>query len=81
MFRLLSCCSHILMQDDFIVDAITRNRRTDVIDAKVRTNVLRAVDSLKDELVQLVCDLVRIPSVTAMPADFSSSDTEVEISG
>ena len=81
MFRLLSHCSHILMQDDFIVAAITRNRRTDVIDNQVRTNVLRAVDSLKDELVQLVCDMVRIPSVTAMPAGNSSGDTVVEVSG
>jgi acetylornithine deacetylase/succinyl-diaminopimelate desuccinylase family protein len=52
-----------------------------VIDDQVRTNVLRAVDSLKDELVQLVCDMVRIPSVTPMPAGFGSSDIVVEISG
>jgi acetylornithine deacetylase len=44
-------------------------------------NVLRAVDSLKDELVQLVCDTVRIPSVPPMAAGFGSSDTTVEISG
>jgi hypothetical protein len=52
-----------------------------VIDAKVRTNVLKAVDSLKDELVQLVCETVRIPSCTSMPAGPGSSDTTVEISG
>ena len=52
-----------------------------MIDDQVRTNVLRAVDSLKDELVQLVCDTVRIPSVTPMSAGFGSSDTVVEISG
>jgi acetylornithine deacetylase/succinyl-diaminopimelate desuccinylase family protein len=52
-----------------------------VIDAKVRTNVLRAVDSLKDELVQLVCDTVRIPSCTSMPAGSSSNGTTVESSG
>ena len=52
-----------------------------MIDYQVRTNVLRAVDSLKDELVQLVCDTVRIPSVTPMSAGFGSSDTAVEISG
>jgi acetylornithine deacetylase/succinyl-diaminopimelate desuccinylase family protein len=52
-----------------------------VIDAKVRTNVLRAVESLKDELVQLVCDTVRIPSVTPLTAGLGSSDTMAEISG
>jgi acetylornithine deacetylase len=52
-----------------------------VIDNQVRTNVLRAVDSLKDELVQLVCETVRIPSCTSMPAGPGSSDTTVEISG
>ena len=81
MFRLLSRCSHILMQDVFIVAAITRNRRTDVIDDQVRTNVLRAVDSLKDELVQLVCDIVRIPSVPPVAPAPGSTDTVVEISG
>ena len=52
-----------------------------MIDAQVRTNVLRAVDSLKDELVQLVCETVRIPSCTSMPAASGSSDTAIEISG
>jgi len=52
-----------------------------VIDDQVRTNVLRAVDSLKDELVQLVGDMVRIPSVTPAPPSSGSSDTAVEISG
>jgi len=52
-----------------------------VIDAKVRTNVLKAVDSLKDELVQLVCDTVRIPSCTSMLEGSGSSDTTVEMSG
>lgn len=52
-----------------------------MIDDQVRTNVLRAVDSLKDELVKLVGDMVRIPSVTPTPASSGSSDTAVEISG
>jgi acetylornithine deacetylase len=52
-----------------------------MIDAQVRKNVLRTVDSLKDELVQLVCDTVRIPSCTSVPVDLGSSDTSFEISG
>jgi len=52
-----------------------------VIDDQVRTNVLGAVDSLKDELVQLVCDLVRIPSVTPVAPAPGSTDTVVEVSG
>jgi acetylornithine deacetylase len=50
-------------------------------DAHVRMNVLRAVDSLKDELVQLVCDIVRIPSVTPVAPAPGSTDTVVEVSG
>ena len=34
-----------------------------MIDAKVKKDVLDAVDGLKDELVQLVSDTVKIPSV------------------
>ena len=34
-----------------------------MINPEVRQNVLKAVDSLKDDLVQLVCDTVKIPSV------------------
>ena len=52
-----------------------------MIDNQVRTNVLRAVDNLKDELVQLVCDIVRIPSVPPTPPGPGSSDTAVEVSG
>jgi acetylornithine deacetylase/succinyl-diaminopimelate desuccinylase family protein len=52
-----------------------------VIDDQVRTNVLSAVDSLKDELVQLVCDTVRIPSVTPITAGLGSSESVDEISG
>jgi acetylornithine deacetylase/succinyl-diaminopimelate desuccinylase-like protein len=51
-----------------------------LIDIQVRTNVLRAVDSLKDELVQLVRDMVRIPSVTPVAPAAGSTDTVVEIS-
>jgi acetylornithine deacetylase/succinyl-diaminopimelate desuccinylase family protein len=52
-----------------------------VIDGQLRTNVLRAVDDLQDELVHLVCETVRIPSVPPMPTGFGSSDTAAEISG
>lgn len=52
-----------------------------MIDNQVRTKVLRTVDILKNELVQLVCDIVRIPSVTATPAVSGSNDAEVGISG
>jgi len=52
-----------------------------VIDEQVRANVLRAVDSLKDELVQLLCDIVRIPSVPATPVDSGSSDIAEGVSG
>lgn len=52
-----------------------------MLDAQVRMDVLRAVDSLKDELVQLVCDIVRIPSVTSVAPAPGSTDTVVEVSG
>jgi len=52
-----------------------------LIDDQVRADVLSAVDSLKDELVQLLCDIVRIPSVTGMPADPCSDDDLPEVSG
>ncbi|HEY48734.1 MAG TPA: ArgE/DapE family deacylase [Dehalococcoidia bacterium] len=52
-----------------------------MIDEQVRANVLRAVDSLKDELVQLLCDIVRIPSVPATPVDSGSSDIAEGVSG
>lgn len=51
------------------------------MDSQLRTDVLQAVDSLKDELVQLVCETVRIPSEPSMPAGLSSSDASVEVSG
>ena len=35
-----------------------------MINPKIEEDVLGAVDSLKDELVQLVCDAVKMPSVT-----------------
>jgi acetylornithine deacetylase/succinyl-diaminopimelate desuccinylase family protein len=52
-----------------------------VIDNQVRTNVLQAVDSLKDELVQLVSDMVRIPSVPPEAPAPGLTDTAVEVSG
>jgi acetylornithine deacetylase/succinyl-diaminopimelate desuccinylase family protein len=52
-----------------------------VIDREVRTDILRVVDGLTDELVQLVCETVRIPSVPPMPAGFGSSDTAGEANG
>jgi acetylornithine deacetylase/succinyl-diaminopimelate desuccinylase family protein len=35
---------------------------------KIRDNILKAVENLKEELVQLVCDTVRIPSVNLVLA-------------
>jgi len=48
---------------------------------QARTDVLRIVEGLTDELVQLVCETVRIPSVPPMTAGFGSSDTAGEDSG
>lgn len=51
------------------------------MDKRLRDDVMQAVDSLKDEMVQVVCDMVRIPSVPPMPAAFGPPEAAEGVAG
>jgi acetylornithine deacetylase len=51
------------------------------VDTRVRDKVVRAVDILTAEMVQVVCNLVRIPSVPPPPALFGSPQADDAVAG